>query len=949
MIKTIIKKIKNKKWLTLCLFLGLSFLVAVFSCFPMFEAGAIDVLIHNEFVNQMKEENKYSFILSQKEEVEYDSDFTVDAVEQKSDAYHEEWNKRIGRIGSLGTQTAICTAILPFTGELSKRSGGIRLCYMPDLFEHATILSGEDYDSCSFEDTEYACIAPPVVLDMFSLSLGEQLNFTKTSDAKKDNLQLTLCGSFAEKDGKDIFWEEGPNASYERVYVNKETFEEIVKRFELPKVYLFTSERFNYKQVNNKNIEKLSKTLDAFSKEFTTETENVVADLPVCFSHNLENIITHYESGRKTIRISIWVLQIPIIGMVFAFIFMVSKQILEAERNEMAMLFSRGLKRRQIVSMYALQFGVISLVALGVGIPLGFVLCKIAAGANNFLTFSFENTSMYRANIKMFGYGLVASILGMIIMLIPTVKYSKVSIVEHKSDYRFHKKMLWEKCFLDVLLLVASIYLLRNYNQNLENVRLNALNGKTMDPMIFMDIVMFIVAAGLFSLRLSQYLVRIVYRIGKKKWKPAMYASFLQITRNFGKQCFISVFTVLTIAMGIFYANSARTINGNYEDRIEYDTGADVVVREKPKATFYLTGDGKTGYYYIEPDYLIYENLCKDKVCKNSTRVINTNKLIVEHGGSSIECSLLGIHTKEFGEVAHFKKEWMKEKHWFESLNALAVKSNGVIISKNLAEHEKLSIGDQIDCSKYGELANETNMIRGKMECKIVDIVEDFPGFTQYYFEEGQQRENYLVVMNYASVIDMLGVYPYEVWVNLDKKTSYSDVFTLLENREDTEYKYMKSIDEEIDKLSENCILQITNGLFTLSFIIALILCVVGFLIYWIASISQRQLMFGIYRAMGMSVKEINLMLSNEHFFSTLLSVLSGGIVGTLATVMFARLFALIYLPQKHNLGIYMTIQAFDYVKLGIILAVMIGACLMCLRNIIKKMDISKSLKLGED
>ena len=39
MIRFVLQKIKNKKWLTTCLLLGLVFLVAAVSCQPMFKAG----------------------------------------------------------------------------------------------------------------------------------------------------------------------------------------------------------------------------------------------------------------------------------------------------------------------------------------------------------------------------------------------------------------------------------------------------------------------------------------------------------------------------------------------------------------------------------------------------------------------------------------------------------------------------------------------------------------------------------------------------------------------------------------------------------------------------------------------------------------------------------------------------------------------------------------------
>ena len=59
MIKMIMKKIKNKTWLTMCLLLGMSFLVATFSCQPMFKAGSLDKLLDNMFDGYIEDNNEY--------------------------------------------------------------------------------------------------------------------------------------------------------------------------------------------------------------------------------------------------------------------------------------------------------------------------------------------------------------------------------------------------------------------------------------------------------------------------------------------------------------------------------------------------------------------------------------------------------------------------------------------------------------------------------------------------------------------------------------------------------------------------------------------------------------------------------------------------------------------------------------------------------------------------
>ena len=96
---------------------------------------------------------------------------------------------------------------------------------------------------------------------------------------------------------------------------------------------------------------------------------------------------------------------------------------------------------------------------------------------------------------------------------------------------------------------------------------LEIISNGNVDPIVFLDSSLFILGCGLVALRLIHYIVRLIYKIGQKKWKPAQYVAFLQIIRSSRKQGFISVFLVMTIAMGIFNANLARSVNVNMEDR----------------------------------------------------------------------------------------------------------------------------------------------------------------------------------------------------------------------------------------------------------------------------------------------------------------------------------------------------------------------------------------------
>ena len=271
-----------------------------------------------------------------------------------------------------------------------------------------------------------------------------------------------------------------------------------------------------------------------------------------------------------------------------------------------------------------------------------------------------------------------------------------------------------------------------------------------------------------------------------------------------------------------------------------------------------------------------------------------------------------------------------------------------MILSKNLANALEVKVGDLVNCDRYGDSVMKQETVRGTISGKVVAIVDAWPGFTQYTYEDGEEIEHYLVVANYAKTVQNFKISPYEIWYKLADGVSSGQVKAMIE-KSDTTLSSYTALDEDIWAMKEAAMIRITNGMFTLSFIIALILCMIGFLIYWISSIRQRELLFGVYRAMGLSEKEVNRMLANEHLFSTVPSILAGGLCGGVATYLFVRLFGVIYLPQKHNLSIYVYLDATDVLKLVIVLAVMILLCILILRRLIRSLNITQALKLGEE
>lgn len=938
MFKFLGHKLLNKKWLNACLLLGIILLVAVASCNPMFKNGALDMMLSSKFDEAIEDNNKFSCVMGRAGSVATEDYPDTTAVRSKIDSYEKMWNSYIG-VDIIEKQTYMSIEATFAMSNLGNRKY-VDIAYLEDMESHIDIVYGEGMDAVTEAGT-YPCIISQQYLDSYNLVVGEVLTFDDITDSSGNPLVCTIAGVFQENDYNDIYWYKTVNDLEKKIFVSEDVFNEIVDKFGALTIYYSDYLMLDYAQFTHSNA------MDTLY--YLNEFQNADGH----FVQNFSDILIDYKGDARSIKIIIWVLELPILVLLLAFIYMVSSQILEMEDGEIAMLKSRGTSTKQILGIYLGQSSILSIIAILIGIPIGFLLCKLAASSSSFLKFSVRDTHFYGFDAGMLVYSLIAAMISVLFVTLPVFKYAKNSIVEVKSRTgKVNAKPFWEKFFIDIILVGVSIYLLYNYNKQKADIAISILSGSKPDPLIFLNSSLFIFAVGLLILRLIKYMIKLIYYIGRKKWSPAVYASFLQITRTVKKQGFISVFLVMTIAMGMFNSNMARTINENKTERLKYNMGTDLILQEYWHMGIYIDKEKNARWYYNEEDVERFAK-CTEGMSESIARVIYDDKTTIKVGGTELANNvLMGINTKDFGNTAELQSG-LNEVHWYHYLNDLAQVSNGVIISSNLAEKYKLSVGDSISYARYNPIPSKAEEEIASPSGTVCAIVDAWPGFNQYTYEknedgEVEEIERYLIVANYAYVVGAFGQTPYQVWMKLQDGADYQDVLKNL-NEQDINIISYSSIDKDVLKMQESPLVLITNGLFSLSFIIAIILCTVGFLIYWITSIKQRELLFGIYRAMGMSMKEINKMLINEQMFSSVLASAAGYGVGAISTVLFVKLVAIVYLPEAHSIDISIAVNPFDIVKLTIVVLLMFIICFIVIRTILKKMNITQALKLGED
>lgn len=948
MLNFVFRKIESKKWMVISLLVGNLLMIAIAAASPMYSQAVLQRTLTRSLSNYYVEHSAYPGLMIVRG--------AYAAAGGRKEADFEKIGQAARMVEELTAELDVPAVFMVtqyYKGNVKaahevavdgrKNELTLRIAAFTDQKEHLSIVNG---DMCAGEldgNTFDVMVNERTFVDQ-NLMLGEVLDLS-LKDASGEPYRIRIAGIFENREPQDIYWVAEPTAWRDVCLMDEGLFRELFANEERLDMG-FNAEWYaslDYLAMRGDQVERYLGVLERYLKAFE---EMGYKSNAVYFKSTMENFVLQAQKLNATILI----LQMPIFVLLAAFIFMVSRQMLEMEQNEIAVYKSRGADKGQIVLVYLLQSLIISVLGLAGGIPLGVLMCRLLGASNSFLEFVKRAALPVEIGAKVWMAAGAAAAFSICTMVLPVIRFANVNIVAHKrGKNRKSRNPWWQKGFLDVILLGVSLYGLYQYYEQKEYLAQKVLEGASLDPLLYFCSSLFMVGAGLFVLRIFPLLVRLIFLIGKMWWPTSLYASFLRIIRTKSNQGFLMVFLILTLSMGIFNAQAARTINANAEERIRYADGADLVLQEVWKDNSAMlnnmagapggAGQTQAELTYEEPDFGKYQTM---EGIESLTKVFIDKKVNVSvEGGKVSNAMLMGIHTREFGETAWFK-ESLLSVHWYEYLNAISQNARAILVSSNFRQKYGYEVGDVLTY-----INGSGDAMRGI----IYGFVDYWPCYSPVTRVKGSdglytEKDNFLIVAHLSQLQSSWGVSPYQVWIKTEDSSQF--IYDYAEES-GTQYALFQDAVAELIELKNDPIFQGTNGILTIGFICVLLLCITGFLIYWILSIQSRTLQFGIFRAMGMSMGEILTMLVNEQLFITGVSIAAGILVGILTSRLFIPLIQIAYTSADQMIPLEIVSARGDYVRLFAIIGLAILICMFILGWLISKIKISQALKLGED
>lgn len=739
---------------------------------------------------------------------------------------------------------------------------------------------------------------------------------------------MRIAGIWQARDANEPFWFYVPGAFDELFLVPEETFATVLApnlgdevNFALWYLVMDGSE------VGTAQIDRL-----AAGAARVEQQVDVLLPETTAFITPTKNL-NFYRQAVADLSLLLFSINVPTIWMTLAFIGLVAGLAVNQQRNESAVIRSRGGTPLQVTSMAVAEGVLLGLIAFVIGTIAALWLTQLLAQARSFLDFT--GTAVIRMNLtgQALGAGLIAILLAIIARVIPTITAAQHTIITYKQEQaRAATAPWWRRAGLDLLLVAVAgygFYILRQQGSL-------TVESETADPfqnpLLLLLPALTIFAFTLLFLRLLPWLMQMLGRFIARSENVSLLHAVRYLARTPRYYTTPLGLLILTIGLAVFTASLARTVDLQLYDQSFYEVGAAIsLITRPPSAVGFGPQANADELLFTFLPVTAYERLTGIKF---ATRV-GSYDVSGQVDGNRISGQFIGIDPAKFHKVGFWRDDFSRYR-FGTLMNALGFHANGVLVPNRLLDSSTLRVGDAI---RY-----TLTLGGGNVEFEGI-VVGSFDYFPTWYPTE----EDLLIVGNLTNVFEVAGgEFPYQVWAEGDGQPIETDSF----RQELLDQQLFGTFWDEARPLVAAAQSQPQRqglfGLLSVGFITSALLTVLGFFLYALYSLQRRTVELGILRAVGLERSEMIWLVAWELVLLIVCGLLFGTGLGILISQQFIPFLQIgteaADLAPPYLVEIAWEAVAQIYILFGLLFIVALAALSWRLLRI----KLFESIKLGE-
>jgi len=826
------------------------------------------------------------------------------------------------------------------------------ISYMSGLQDHVNVVEGTFPQASAGTDG----VVEVLINDNLAIELGLQVGEVYTLFARRQivegatstvSIPVRISGVFQPKDANDEYWFIRPELMKERLMVPEETLVNRISPVLDDEIYgAFWYMVMDGSSVKPDQAMKLANRivyLQQLAGQVLPKIKLSVSPIEALYS---------YQRAANLLTVLLFAFSVPIFGLLLAFITMTAGMTVERQRNEIAVLRSRGAGIGQMIGIAVVESLILGGIALAVSLPASAGISIAISRTKSFLDFSANSDLNLNWNETTFFFGLGAIILTLLARLFPTFSAARSNIVLYKRERaRSLEKPFWQRMWLDVILMVPALYGIYQLQQSgsIDVFGASQKGDPFTNPLLIMVPALAIFAFALFFLRLLPYIMQFITWLAGRTRSVGIMMAARQLARTPTTYTLPLVLLILTLSLSAFTATLAGTLDNHLHDQAYYRTGSDVVFLdlgdspEESSSSGYAPaaqqGSSSTGLN-VETEnppgwfFLPVTDYLKLSGVEDATRVGRYSATAI-FGNTYDSGEILGIDRYNLPNIMFWRYDFA-DQPLGALMNELGKTFDGILVPESFMSEHLLSYGDLI-----------TLRIVNYQEAKEVDfhVVGSFKLFPTYY-----PGDRPVFVANLDYIFEGVGgEYPYNVWLKTNTKEidlqAMSSEATQTLGARTLSWKETQSLINEEQSRPER---QGLFGVLSVGFGAAALLTVLGFLLYALLSYQRRFVELGVLRAIGLSTNQMTIFLASE--LALLISM--GALIGTALGVWVSNMF-IPYLQvgasQESQIPPYVVFIAWPAIsKVYILFGLLFVVALATLVVLLRRMKIFQAIKMGE-
>ncbi|MBT3943721.1 MAG: FtsX-like permease family protein [Chloroflexi bacterium] len=298
----------------------------------------------------------------------------------------------------------------------------------------------------------------------------------------------------------------------------------------------------------------------------------------------LDSTLADFETRLFFNRLPMIIVMILVVLVVLYYAVTLASLLVDAQREEISLLRTRGSSSTQIVAVFAIEAGVLSLVAVALGPPIAALAVKYAGVMPWFNDLNGGQALPVRLSWAAYQLAALGGVFSFLALFYPAFKASRVGLLTHRSRTgRSTGPPAFQRYYLDVAALGVGVILLAQLQSRGSVAAENLAGEKTVDQVTLAFPALFLVVAGLVMLRLFPLMMEVLARLFSSRMfyrlvSPTMVLGLWTMARNPAHYSRLSLLFILTAGLGVFSANFGATLDRSANDQALYATGADVRV-----------------------------------------------------------------------------------------------------------------------------------------------------------------------------------------------------------------------------------------------------------------------------------------------------------------------------------------------------------------------------------